>query len=313
MVQRVFDLFNGAFARLNDDFSLHSIKLARKAMTASKQKLEKTAPQMADVRDLALAGPDGAISARLYTPMAAGHPPGPGLVFFHGGGFLVGSLDSYDNAVRRLAASARIRVLSVEYRLAPEHPFPAAHDDAQAALLWAFSHAEDIGFDPGNISVGGDSAGGMLSAWLAQWAATIGIVLHSQFLLFPLLQLVETDSKQRKSPDGHILGKPALLAIRKHFAANADLHDPRLSPILGPQSPKLAPAMIVTCGLDPLYAEGKAYGDMLIANGIRVKSLHFKLMPHGFINVTGLVPGAEDASLDAFESFGRFCGSLGPA
>jgi len=310
MVHRVIDLFNGAFAKLNDDFSLRSIELARKAMTSSKQRLEKSAPELAEVRDLAIPRNSGSIPARLYTPMAAGHPPGPGLVFFHGGGFLVGDLNSYDNAVRRLAAAARIRVLSVEYRLAPEHPFPAAHDDAQTALLWAFSNAENIGFDPGNISIGGDSAGGMLSAWLAQWAAAKGIVLHSQFLLFPLLQLVETHSKQRKSPDGHLLGKPALMAIRKHFAGDADLRDPKLSPILGPQSPKLAPALIVTCGLDPLYAEGKAYGDMLTANGIRVKALHFKMMPHGFINVTGLIPGAEDASLDAFEAFGRFCGSV---
>ncbi|VAV86617.1 hypothetical protein MNBD_ALPHA06-2131 [hydrothermal vent metagenome] len=310
MVQRVVDLFNGAFAQLNTDISVKSILLARQAMSRSKQHLEKTPPQMAQVQDLAITGPDSSLPARLYTPMGAGHAPGPGLVFFHGGGFLVGDLAGYDNAVRRLAASARIRVLSVEYRLAPEHPFPAAHDDAQAALLWVFANAEKLGLDPGQISVGGDSAGGTLSAWLAQWASQTGIVLHSQLLLFPLLQLVEARSNQRKSPEGHILGKPALMAIRKHFAVDADLNDPRLSPLYGAKSPNLCPALIVTCGLDPLHAEGKAYADMLVAMGVKVDALHFKLMPHGFINLTALVPGAEAASLDAFEAYGRFAGTL---
>lgn len=310
MVNRVVDLFNGAFAQFGDELSEKTIRLARKAMTSSKQKMENPAPKMAEIRDLALPGPKQAIPARLYTPMAAGHAPGQGLVFFHGGGFLVGDIAGYDNAVRRLAAAARIRVLSIGYRLAPEHPFPAAHDDAQAALLWTFANAQKIGMDPGRISVGGDSAGGMLSAWLAQWAATIGIVLHSQLLLFPLLQLVETASKQRKSPEGHILGKPALLAIRRHFVGDADLHDHRLAPIFGQITPKLAPALVVTCGLDPLRAEGKAYGDMLAAHGVRVEALHFSRMPHGYLNLTGIVPGAEDASLDVFEAFGKFVGTL---
>jgi acetyl esterase len=310
MAQNFIDLFNGAFAKFGDDLGERTIRMARKAFSASKQKIEKPAPEMAETRDLLIPGADSVLPARLYTPMAAGHAPGQGLVFFHGGGFIVGDIAGYDNAIRRLAAAARIRVLSVEYRLAPEHPFPAAHDDAKEALLWAIANASKLGMDPGLISVGGDSAGGMLSAWLAQWAVQNGIVLHSQLLLFPLLQLIETSSKQRKSADAHILGKPALNAIRKHFAKDADLHDPRLAPILGSLSNKLAPAVIVTCGLDPLRAEGKAYGDMLAAQGVRVKELHFSRMPHGYLNVTGIVPGAEDASLDAFEAFGRFVGTL---
>ncbi|MBL4596436.1 MAG: alpha/beta hydrolase [Robiginitomaculum sp.] len=310
MVQRVVDLFNGAFAKLGDNISTSAIMLARQAMASSKQKTEKPAPQMAEIRDLAISGTSGTLPAKLYTPMAAGHAPGPGLVFFHGGGFLVGNVAGYDNAVRRLAAAARIRVLSVDYRLAPEHPFPAAHDDAQAALLWVFARAETLGMDPGRISVGGDSAGGMLSSWLCQWAVQNGIVLESQLLLYPLLQLAEASSKQRKSPDSHILGKPALMAIRKHFVAGADVHDPRLAPLYGVRSSNLAPALIVTCGLDPLRVEGRAYADMLVAQGVRVNALHFSMMPHGFLNLTGLIPGAEDASLDAYEAFGRFIGTL---
>jgi acetyl esterase len=310
MVQRVLDKINEAFSSLNDSISERTIVMARQAMTSSKQKMEKPAPQMAHVRDLAIPGPKSTLPARLYTPMAAGHSPGPGLVFFHGGGFLVGDLAGYDNAVRRLAASARIRVLSVEYRLAPEHPFPAAHDDAKAALLWAIENAQELGMDQNQISVGGDSAGGTLSAWLAQWASQNHIELQSQLLLFPLLQLVETNSRQRKSPEAHILGRPALMAIRKHFAGNADLHDPRLSPLYGEKTSLIAPALIVTCGLDPLHSEGKAYADMLVGHGVRVRSLHFNLMPHGYLNLTALVPGAEAASLDAFEAYGRFVGTL---
>ncbi len=310
MVQRVLDKLNESFAALNDSLGERTIQMIRQAMRASKQKMEKHAPKMAVQRDLAIPGPDGAIPARLYTPVAAGHAPGPGLIFFHGGGFLVGDIAGYDNAVRRLAAAARIRVLSVEYRLAPEHPFPAAHDDAKAALVWAIENAETLGMDGQKISVGGDSAGGTLSAWLAMWASENQVSLQSQLLLFPLLQLVETQSKQRKSPEGHLLGRPALLAIQKHFAQGADLHDPRLSPLYAPKNSSMAPALIITCGLDPLHAEGKAYGDMLRAHGVRVQSMHFKRMPHGYLNLSAVVPGAEAASLDAFEAFGRFVSSL---
>ncbi len=310
MVQRVLDLFNGAFAQLNDNISERTILMARNAMTSSKQKMEKPAPHMANVRDLAIAGPDSTLPARLYTPMAAGHAPGPGLVFFHGGGFLVGDLDGYDNACRRLAASARIRVLSVEYRLGPEHPFPAAHDDAKAALLHVLATATKYEMDPDQISVGGDSAGGTLSAWLAQWASAKRIRLQSQLLLFPLLQLAESQASKQKSVDDHILGKPALRAIRKHFVAGADLNDSRLSPLFGTKTSSLAPALIITCGLDPLRVEGATYGEMLRGLGVRIELLHFKMMPHGYINLTALVPGAEAASLDAFEAYGRFVGTL---
>lgn len=309
MVQKVLDLFNGKLDLLNKDFGTEAILLTRKAMTSSKQKMEKDPPAIAGTRDIVIPLSGRSLRARLYTPLAAGHAPGPGLLFFHGGGWLVGDVAGYDTVCRRLAAAARIRVLSVEYRLGPEHKFPAAHEDARDSFYWLLDHAAEVDMDKAQLSIGGDSAGGNMTAGLAAMAARAGIALQSQLLLFPLLQMVEMKSKQRKSPEGHLLGKPALEAIEKYYVDGADLHDPLISPLLAPLPDGMPPSLVVTCGFDPLQHEGKAYADRLAHHGVRTQYMHFKMMPHGFLNMTGFVPGSEDASFEAFEAFGRFVGT----
>lgn len=309
VVPKVVDLFNGKLDLFDKDFGIEAILMARKAMTSSKQKMEKTPPPIANVRDVHIPLSGRTLSARLYTPLAAGHPPGPGLVFFHGGGWLVGDVAGYDNVCRRLAATARIRVLSVEYRLGPEHKFPAAHDDARESFLWVLANAEKLDMDRAQISIGGDSAGGNMTAGISAMATREGIGVKSQFLLFPLLQMVEMTSKQRKSPEAHILGKPALETIEKYYVNGADLANPLISPLLDELPRGMPPTYMVTCGFDPLQHEGKVYADRLAHMGVRVQHTHFKLMPHGFLNLTGLVPGAEDASLESFETFGKFVGT----
>ncbi len=305
MDKRFTDFFTKAVEQFSRDTPAHAVAFARSAIANGKDNWQKPPPPIANARGVRIPTASGAITARLYTPLGAGVAPGPGLIFFHGGGFIVGDVASYDSACRRLAALSRLRVLSVDYRLAPEHPFPAAHEDAEQVLVWATQNAKDIGMDASRLAVGGDSAGGTLAAWLTHFARQEGIALKGQFLIFPLLQLVETKSKQRKSPDAHLLGNQALNAIRKLYVAGADPADPRLSPLFCENFKGLPPALVVTAGLDPLKAEGGAYADKLAAAGVNVQKLHFKTMPHGFISLTGLVPGALGASEESFTQFGR--------
>ncbi len=299
------DLFDKAVTRFSTDTPAHAVAFARTAIAGGKDNWQKPAPPIATVRAVSIPSPEGTIPARLYTPLGAGVAPGPGLLYFHGGGFIVGDVASYDSACRRLAAHSRLRVLSVDYRLAPEHPFPAAHDDAQHALKWVMENADNLDMDVNRIAVGGDSAGGTLAAWLTHYAREEGLSLAGQLLIFPLLQLVEIKSKQRKSPDGHVLSSQALTAIRTLYVADADPADPRLSPLFCNNFQGVPPTLMITAGLDPLKAEGRAYADKLTAAGIAVQSLHFKAMPHGFISLTGLVPGALGASEECFERFGK--------
>ena len=310
MDKRFTDFFTSAVERFSKDTPAHAVAFARSAIANGKDNWQKPAPPIADARGVRIPAPHGTITARLYTPLGAGVAPGPGLIFFHGGGFIVGDVASYDSACRRLAAHSRLRVLSVDYRLAPEHTFPAAHDDAKTALHWVLQNADNLGMDAHNLAVGGDSAGGTLAAWLGHYARDNAIPLSGQLLIFPLLQLVETKSKQRKSPDAHLLGNQALNAIRKLYVAEADPADPRLSPLFSENFKSLSPALVITAGLDPLKAEGQAYADKLAAAGNQVESLHFRAMPHGFISLTGLVPGALSASEESFERYGRMMQSL---
>ncbi len=309
MDKKIRAMFSTMVERFTTETPARAVALARAAIAGGKDNWQKPAPALAGKRGIRIPSPHGVIAARLYTPLGAGIAPGPGLVFFHGGGFIVGDVSSYENTCSRLAACSRLRVLSVDYRLAPEHPFPAAHEDAQIALEWTVAQAESLGMDANRLAVGGDSAGGTLAAWLTHHARDNGIALAGQLLLFPLLQLVETKSKQRKSPDAHILGNQALSAIRKLYVAGADPADPRLSPLFSRSFQGLPPALIATSGLDPLKAEGRAYGDKLAAAGVPVQALHFRAMPHGFISLTGLVPGALAASERCFERFGALMGS----
>lgn len=233
------------------------------------------------VRDLSAAG----LPARLYTPTDA-PATGPLLVFLHGGGFIYGDLDSHDAPCRYLAERAHVRVLAIDYRLAPEHPFPAAYDDSWAAFRWAHEHAGEIGADPQRIGVGGDSAGGNLAAGVAIEAARAGLPCAAQLLIYPA-----TDNRHpTRSADlfahGFFLTEQFMFLATDSYARNADdVEDPRFSPVFADLPAGLAPAWVFTAGFDPLRDEGEAYVQQLAAAGVAAKLTRFPDQIHGFLNV----------------------------
>lgn len=275
----------------------------REAMRRGHAMLEAPAPDLAETRGLEVPGPAGPMRARLYTPLAAGHAPGPGLLFIHGGGFMVCDIDTHDRLARRLAAASRARTLSIDYRLAPEHPFPAAVEDALAAYDWARGPgAEVCGFDPKRLAVAGDSAGGNLAAVIAQARRGADARPAFQLLIYPLLQMVEINRKGRKALQGGLMSTAILQRMREAYLPNeSDAGDSRASPLLTQDLAGLAPAFIVTAGLDPLGDEGRAYADRLAAAGTPTRHRHYQRYPHGFFQFTAIIP----AALAAIEEAGQ--------
>lgn len=243
-------------------------------------------------RDLEVAGRP----ARLYVPTAAPET-GPLLVFLHGGGFMHGDLESHDPACRFLAEASGVRLLAIDYRLGPEHRFPAAYDDALAAYAWSVEHAAELGGDRDRLGVGGDSAGGTLAAGVAIEAARRGWPCRVQLLVYPA-----TDARRRTpSVDlfgaGFYLTKDYMdLANRSYAATEADLDDPRFSPLRAELPPGLAPALVFTAGFDPLRDEGEAYADLLRAAGVEVELTRFPDQIHGFFNIVGVGHSSREAN-----------------
>ncbi|MBO0845308.1 MAG: alpha/beta hydrolase [Nocardioides sp.] len=230
----------------------------------------------------------GVLPARLYVPSKAS-ATGPLLVFFHGGGWVYGDLDSHDAVCRFLAEHSGVRVLSVDYRLAPEHPFPAAYDDAVTAYRWVASHAGDYGGDPGRLAVGGDSAGGNLAAVAALAAAREGLPLALQLLVYPATDVSGTTESKRLFGHGFYLTQEFIdQALDQYVPNHADRKDPRVSPLLAEVPPGLAPAYVATAGFDPLRDEGEAYARYLADAGTKVELKRFPDQIHGFLNIVGV-------------------------
>ena len=214
---------------------------------------DTTPPAAIAVRDLSIALPGRTLAARLYTSQG-GQSPSALLVYFHGGGFVIGDLETHDGHCRRLAAGSGAQVLAVDYRLAPEHPFPAAHDDALDAVRWAFDHAGDLGVDRSRIAVGGDSAGGNLAASVAcDLADDADHRLAFQLLLYPVTW-PDYDTASRRDFDGLILSKAGFAWFDQCLAA-ASHPDGGRTKVAGRKSP--TPGLIVTAGFDPLRDEGR--------------------------------------------------------
>ena len=222
--------------------------------------------------------------ARLYIPDGA-PAVGPLLVFFHGGGFVYGDLKSHEASCRYLADRAGVRVLSVDYRLAPEAPFPAAYDDAVAAFAWAHEHADVIGADPARIGVSGDSAGGNLAAGVALAA---GERCAFQLLIYPTVDIATPTESKRLFSEGFYLTQSFMdVAQAAYIPADVDTSDPRVSPMYADVPDGVAPAFIVTAGFDPLRDEGEAYARKLEDAGVKVELRRFPDQIHGFFNVIG--------------------------
>ena len=236
------------------------------------------------VRDLSAAG----LPARLYVPTGA-PSTGPLLVYFHGGGFMHGGLESHDAVCRFLSETSGVRVLAVDYRLGPEHRFPAAYDDALAAYAWTVEHAAELGTSPELLGVGGDSAGGNLATGVAMEAARQGWPCRVQLLVYPA-----TDGRRRtRSAElfatGFYLTRAYMdLADASYAASDADLDDPRYSPLRAEVPPGLAPALVFTAGFDPLRDEGEEYARRLADAGVPVELTRFPDQIHGFVNIVGV-------------------------
>jgi len=252
-----------------------------------------------DVRDLEVPGAEGDLAARLYTPLPEPVRPAPLLVYLHGGGYVIGDLESHDQPCRLLCRQAGVHVLAVDYRLAPEHPFPAAADDATAVLRWALAHAEDLGADPGRVAVGGDSAGGNLAAVACQDLRDAGGRQPAlQLLIYPGTDFRGGHPSVDLFGDGFYLTRSQMDWFGAQYAgAGADLSDPRLSPLLGDLR-SLPPAIVVTAAMDPLRDEGEAYAEALREAGTPVMLRRFPGLIHAFVNFIGVSRVARDAVVE---------------
>jgi acetyl esterase len=240
-------------------------------------------PLPTQVRDLVAPGPAGAVPIRLYRPLdAIPGQPLPLLVYFHGGGWLLGDIETGDALCAALAQSVGIVVAAVDYRLAPEYPFPAGLEDCFAALDWLIAQASELGLAPGCVGVAGDSAGGNLAAVCALRARDRGDPLRAQILLYPVTDLSMTSDSYRRNASGCMLTAQTMCWFRDQYLGDVDPADWRVSPLRAERLDGVAPALIVTCGFDPLCDEGANYAGRLVTAGVAVRYLPYPRQLHGF-------------------------------
>ncbi|MDR7251805.1 acetyl esterase [Nocardioides sp. BE266] len=253
---------------------------------------------MALVEDVEIPTFAGGIAARRYLA----HPADADrlLVYFHGGGFVVGSLDSHDTVCRFLATYAGVSVLAVDYRLAPEHPFPAAPDDAKAAFMFAASRAEAWGHDAHRIGVAGDSAGGNLATVLCQDLRGAAVRPAFQLLFFPVTDVSRHSDSYREFAEGHFLTEHQMdWYTARYLGPDADRTDPRVSPLLAEDVSDLPPAYVAVAGFDPLRDEGEAYARRMAEAGVPVALRRHDGLIHAFVNSTGVGRSGREAMLEA--------------
>jgi acetyl esterase len=250
------------------------------------------------VEDRSVDGPGGPIPIRLYWPPDAGDAPLPVVMFFHGGGWVVGDLETYDGTARQHAVGAGALVVSVDYRLAPEHPYPAAVEDVWAATQWVAANAAEFGADPERLAVAGDSAGGNLAAVVAQLARDAGgPAIRLQLLWYPATTWDPSLPSFTENADAPILGRDAVGVLSRWYAADVDLKNPpsTLVPAKAADLTGLAPAYIAVAGYDPLRDDGVRYGELLTAAGVPVEVHNAASLVHGYVGYAGVVPAATEA------------------
>jgi len=251
-----------------------------------------------DVRDLTVDGATGPLRARHYAPAEPGGPH-PLLVFYHGGGWVIGDLDTHDATCRLLCRHAGVHVLSVDYRLAPEAPFPQPIDDGRAAFAWAAAHAAELGADPARVAVGGDSAGGNMAAVVSQETVREGVAAPVfQLLIYPAVDASKDYRSQELFREGFLLTQAEMDYFYNHYVGQSDPTDTRLSPLLAEDLSGLPPALIVTAGFDPLRDEGEAYAQALREAGNVVAHRRFAGLIHGFANMVGVSRVSRDAVVE---------------
>jgi acetyl esterase len=251
-------------------------------------------PQLDEITDRSIPGPGGELTIRIYRPVGAGDQS-PALLFFHGGGWVLGTLDGYDLVCGAICEATDATVVSVDYRLAPESPFPAAPDDCTAATRWVAENGAEIGVDGTRLAVCGDSAGGNLAGAVVQDCID-GPIINAQVLMYPATDMTGFDRTSYKAfGEGFLLTMASMTWFVDHYAPTQSMReDPRASPLLG----KLAgqpPALVFTAGFDPLHDEGKEYADALASAGVHVEYHCYPGQVHSFFRDAGLMDASRDA------------------
>jgi acetyl esterase len=292
----VRQLLEAAEAEGNPPLESFSPEEARKLAIESLKTAGGTPEPVRSIENLRIPGPDCEIPIRIYTPDAPA--PRPALVYFHGGGWVVCDLDTHDVVCTAIAHRAGAVVIAVDYRLAPEHKFPAAVTDSYAATAWVASNAKRLGIDPKRISVGGDSAGGNLAAVVSLKSRDQdGPAIELQVMVYPVTDLSSfaTPSYQEFG-ENHYLTKSEMEWFRDHYLRSMeDARDPHASPLLTLDLSELPPALIITAECDPLRDEGEAYAKRLANDGVAVTYTCYPGMIHPFFSLSGAIPQAFDA------------------
>ncbi|MBL8675697.1 MAG: alpha/beta hydrolase [Rhodospirillales bacterium] len=271
---------------------------ARKMMRDTRAPVQGPVLDTVASTDRTIPGPAGEIPVRIYRPKSAAADAAlPALVYFHGGGWVIGDIETHHTVCQRLAAEGDIVVVSVDYRLAPEHAFPAAVDDCWAATCWVARNAGAIGVDGSKVAVGGDSAGGNLAAVVALMARDRGgVTVGFQLLIYPAVDALADTGSMARNAKGYLLTTEAMRWFYDHYVPNAaDRDDWRVSPLRARTLANLPPAMVFTAGFDPLRDEGVAYARRLAHDGVVVEQIDFSSLIHGFFGMPGPLPQARRA------------------
>lgn len=261
--------------------------------------MDEPAPALPRIEDIRIPGPAGDIPARLYSARPA-REPRPTVAYFHGGGWVQGDLETHHGLCARLAEHADVVVVAVEYRLAPEHKFPAAVEDCLAAYRWLRTRGDDVGADTARVAVAGDSAGGNLSAVVSQLSPSAGVPLPTcQVLIYPAVDFSLDTGSHRELADGYIIPRDRILWYSEQYLRDeSDKADVRASPLRAASLAGQPPAMIVTAGFDPLRDEGRAYAEALRRAGVDVVYREFSGQIHAFVSLTRTIPQGMACTLE---------------
>lgn len=284
--------------------------IGRQAVDKMSEDSEADPPEVAETIDGAFDGPGGAIRYRRYRPLGVEAGNLPTLIYYHGGGFVIGTIETHDSTCRRLANKSRCQVISIDYRLSPEHPFPAPIDDGIAAFRHVRDNAAAMGADAARLAVGGDSAGGAVAAVVCQAmrdAKEAGPAF--QMLIYPATDSSKESGSRKAFAEGYFLTKGLMDWFWKAYVpAGTDLSDLRLSPLLAKDFTGLPPAFVLTAGYDPLRDEGRAYADRLIDAGVKTTYVNYPGTIHGFFSLTRFLKRGLKANDEAAAVMGAFFG-----
>ena len=253
--------------------------------------MDEPAPALSRIEDIHIPGPAGAIGARVYDPAESSTSLRPVVAYFHGGGWVQGDLETHHGLCARLALRSGALVVAVDYRLAPEHKFPAAVEDCLAVYRWLRAHAGGLGGDPARVGLAGDSAGGNLSAVVSQLSARAGGVPTCQVLIYPAVDYALDTPSHRELEEAHVIPRDRILwYMEQYLRGEADREDPRAAPLRASDLAGQPPTLVITAGFDPLRDEGLAYADRLRAAGVAVVYHEYPGQIHAFVSLTKSIP-----------------------